>query len=270
MAYRITSRVYNKKFWYLAVPKTGSQAVRELIEKLPEDQYVSHPSLLWHMTATDIAGTHGINKSFPKVKFFNDNSDAFFTTVRNPWARAVSFYFYQKQKLEERLVAYSNETEAKLFKEKFPFHVFDYDDKATKDGIERILECSFQTFEDWLNSVVESRPNRSCVINSLDDVDACLTSDKYKRLEGFAYLNTYDYFINHKSFSRLLVFTQENMGALLDWFGVAFDVPEDILKLNKINVQGIGDKYRDYYSSKMAKIIEEHESYIINMVGYRY
>ena len=271
MGYRITSHHYDKKFWYIAPPKTGTQAVREMIERLPVEQYVSHPSMLWHMTANDIIGNINIRSEKNKIpKVFHEGNDAFFATVRNPWARALSFYTYQRLKLEERLIAYSSEAASKAFVEKYPSHLFNYEDKASKNVIETIFDKNYQTFEQFILSIEYSRPNTLNVMTSFDQVDAYWNSPEISRVKNFHYYNIHD-FVNHiKPHVKTLIFTQENMDVLVEWFGIAFNVPKNKLELKQINVQGVGDKYKDYYSSKMANIIEEHERYIINLVGYKY
>lgn len=267
MAYRITSKFYNKKFWYIAPPKTGSQAVREMIERLPEDQYVAHPSLSWHMPALEFLG---MTRNEKIQTSFNENNDAFFATVRNPWARAVSYYYYQKQKIDERIVAYSSPRAAKEFTEKYPSHLFDYEDKSAKKTIEKLLENNYYSFERFVESLDRSKPNKFNLITDIKKIDEYWQWDGHEKLRAFHYYSTQDFLTHYKPHVKTLIFTQENLEVLAQWFGIAFDVPPDQLQLKQINVQGIGDKYRDHYSSKMASIIEEYEHYIINLVGYNY
>lgn len=267
MAYRITSKYYNKKFWYIAPPKTGSQAVREMIERLPEDQYVAHPSLSWHMFALEFLGT---TKQEKLNTAFNENNDAFFTTVRNPWARAVSYYYYQKQKLEERIIAYNGLKEAEEFKTKYPGHLFNYEDTSTKKTIELLLENNYSSFERFIESLGQSKPNKFNLITNIERVDEYWHWEGHEKLRAFHYYSIQDFLNHYKPTVKTLIFTQENLEVLVEWFGIAFNVPSNQLQLKQINVQGIGDKYRDHYSSKMASIVEEYERYIINMVGYKY
>ncbi len=267
MAYRITSKYYKKKFWYIAPPKTGTQAVREMIERLPEDQYVSHPSLSWHMIAQELIGT---TKQEKITSAFNETNDAFFATVRNPWARTVSYYYYQKQKFEERIKAYNSLKEAEEFKTKYPWHSFNYEDTSTKKTIELLLENNYSSFEKFIESLSYSKPNKFNLMTGIKKVDEYWQWDGHEKYRAFHYYSTQDFLTYYKPHIKTLIFTQENLEVLVEWFGIAFDVPSEQLQIKQINVQGIGDKYRDHYSSKMASIVEEYEQYIIKLVGYKY
>lgn len=85
-------RVSHKyKLIFLSNPKTGSTSVRNTLNSISEIKSgITDKSLFHHLKAKD-AKKYLINKN---LDIWNDYVS--FTTIRNPYARAVSNYFYSK------------------------------------------------------------------------------------------------------------------------------------------------------------------------------
>lgn len=258
MTYRVTSNTFKTKFWYINPPKTGTQAVRDFIERsIPKHMLVEHPSFRWHQTVESVVF---------ESNTFDKKNDSFFTTVRNPWARAVSFFYYQKNRMEERIAAYANEEAARQYVVDHPLHVFDYKDKKSEAKLIQQYEMHYMDFEKFILSLPDSQPNY--VVRSMADLDSYWTY-RDKTAIDFHYYTVYDY-IHSEAPNKNLIFPLENAELLEEWLSKAFDLPIDKCRLNQVNVQGVGKTYHDHFSTKMAAIIEDLESYIINLVGYKY
>ena len=258
MTYRVTSNKYKTKFWYINPPKTGTQAVRDFIEReIPRSNLIEHPSFMWHQT---------IESVIFQTSTFNKSQDSFFTTVRNPWARALSFFYYQKNRFEERLEAYSSEEAAQKYVESHPLHVFNFNDKRAEVKMAEQYELHYQSFEKFILSLPYSYSDY--VVESLSSLDSYWAT-RNKSAIDFHYHTIYDY-IHSECSNKNLIFPLERVEVLEEWMSKAFDIPIDKCRLNQINVQGVGKTYRDHYSKKMADIIADIEKHVIDIVGYEY
>lgn len=256
MSYRLRSDTYGCNFWYINPPKTATQSVRNYLETnfKPGVDLIPHPSMRWHATIDLIVNTGAA---------FNNKTDHFFTTVRNPWARALSYYNYQKKRIEERIIAFSNLEEAELYVKNNPLHVFDYSDKREEQRLIFTYDKMFKTFEQFILALPYTIGDR--YLKSLDEFDSSVQWTKAEVLPHH-YFTVGDYIASRVP-NINLIFPIENAEVLQGWLTKAFGA-ECILE--EINVQGIGNKYRDFYSQKMIEIISEIEFKVINLIGYKY
>lgn len=255
MTYRVTSTKYIKNnFWYINPPKTGTQAVRKWIENLPEDQWLD-PKHMWHRTAQDILNEN--DEFFPR-------RDNFFTTIRNPWARAASYYFYQKKRLEERAIAYSSAEAADEYVKKYPLHYFDYRDKQQEIYIYEILERHMQTFEQFITKIPVTKGYR--YITKYQTPERVMNNKYADICYDMRFFSQYEYYYCEKNNPNFL-FDIDNVELLEKFLSDTFGAE---CKLEQINVSGKGKEYRDLYSRKMVNIIREYERHVIDLAGYKF
>jgi len=113
-----------KKFIYLANPKTGSTSIRSLFDKFSDHQLLKSDNCFHeHWTASQYHDVF-LSRGLGWDDYFK------FTTVRNPWARYVSNYYYSKPD-----------------KKGNPFYVQDYD-----------VSSAFRlSFSEWLQKWLVER-----------------------------------------------------------------------------------------------------------------
>jgi len=277
MAYRIYSDALKAKFWYIAIPKTGSQAVRKVFDDLiDQDKVLWHFTENWHLSVSDLLLRTKRTKSDLEPLFKNSghvSPDAsrnhfFFTTIRNPRERAYSFYSWQKKQIEKKLKAYESEEEADKFIKEFPRYDFNISDKTELVYLEKSYAEFFQSFEQYMNTI-----NVAYNMTVTDNVKKHIRQMDKDNWQRFHYVPHSDY-ISSTFLINNFIFKIEEPEKLIDFFEDCFSLSRDdtsnILYKEKVNVTGNGKEYRDHFSKKMQKTIYDLEYRIINQFGYKF
>lgn len=265
MTYRIHSNKYNHNYWYIAIPKTGSQSVRKYIEdNIPQSLLVEHSTKKWHLNIEDIT----------KSSDFNYTRDGFFSTVRNPWAQAWSNYNYQKKQLEAKLRAYNRGPAGiEEYRASYPLNIIsDYDNDSWPETI-KFYNSVLSTFEEYVSEI---KSYHNCpTLNSINDLLE-FNKSKYRlpavratsfRVSGMVQSQIFNYSDSYTN--SLLVMPIEKPEIIIRFFRDYF--PE--AKSNSMPFVNKGDYNNDYrkvYSSEMIKTISQVEQPLISRFGYKF
>lgn len=274
MGYRIYSDVLKSKFWYVAIPKTGSQAVRKVFDDLmPQENIMWHFTQLWHLSTQDMLlrtrrKRPDVDKMSGHLSPDATRNHFFFTTIRNPWERAYSFYKWQKKQIERKLKAYESKEEGDKFILEFPRYEFNFDNKEEIKFLENSYSKFFKDFETYMNTIEVSYN-----MIEADNVKKYIRQMDRENWMSYHYQPTMTY-ISSTALINNFIFKIEEPDKLIDFLEDCFNLPKDdvsnILCNQKVNVTGMGKEYRDHYSEKMKKTIYDLEYTIINKFGYKF
>lgn len=144
MAVGIYSKKHSRRFWYVAIPKTGSQSIlKAIVDATPDDRKTLY-------------GSDVNNRSvhhMPVFDFFNYLSKndfqaaEFFTVIRNPFWKHASHFIYQREKTLAKIKAVEEGTpldyqEGTTFKP---------DDKEWVADLYKLIDGPLNSFEAYCN-----------------------------------------------------------------------------------------------------------------------
>lgn len=88
---------HEKKFIYIAVPKTGTKSIHRFFRKYNSIKRKSSPDSMYFVHG-------GLDLAIRTTKHLGMNPDDYFSfsCVRNPWDRCVSEYFFIKKRFKQR------------------------------------------------------------------------------------------------------------------------------------------------------------------------
>ena len=236
------------RLWYSACPKTGSQAIRKVI-----DDNLSHRLATvdtdWHVTADQIV----------RFERFHLHKDFIFGTIRNPYKVHVSNYLYQRKNFEEKISYFGRERE---YQEKHDNLKYMFPDDNWRRAViytyEKLL-CSFEAYvkavEQYNTHTLYKRGTRTLKLLPIDKFDTHMS-----------FLFTMDNFYNPRD-SRVYLVPIDKPGYVEGFFKDLFDIEIDF---ELVNSTGGGDTYKDWYTDKLRSVIERIEQPIIYMAGYKY
>lgn len=223
----IDSKEWSKTpFIFVHVPKTGGM------------------SILNSMSCWNTIYHENIEHDIEKIKKKKEDPDSYFkfTTIRNPWDRMVSNFFFHKQRIHNDVTLhekYFTEKEKKELKKWIVLH-----------ELEDLFWKKYE-FKDWLK-FLEEETSESKNISTLEEETSenksLYTNVIMKNYMDLIAINnkiSVDYIINIHDFKRDL-----NLIKILS--GKPFNDPKHIWK-NKSN----HNDYREYYDSKSIEIVEK-------------
>ena len=233
------------RLWYCAPPKTGSQSIRKLIdENLLSKKAEAGKS--WHVPAHQIV----------KLGEFNRHSDQIFATIRNPFMVHASNFIYQQKKLDEKIAGISNPE--KFIKEN-PLVNFKPKQENWVNAMHTSRKEVFKDFGTYIDKVrdwsVPKLWEGNMKRHFLDKHGSSLNS-----------IITLTNFVNGLE-SNIFLFKIEEPDILEWFFRDVFDIQVELPHINKTGFSG---EYKDLFSSKTKRIIEELEAPLIKLGNYKY
>lgn len=272
MAYRLHSERFNSNFWYIAIPKTGSQSIRKLIDENIDDEHILYGAgSLWHMSVMDII----------RHPNYNIKKDNFFATVRNPWAQAWSNFNYQKKMVEDKLLAYrAGEDGIQEYRKKYPMNIiYNLNDTKKWNNVIKAQKEYLNTFDDYVFKMREKI--RYPLINTADDLDAFIRDgesveeiDSRRRdlpevsINGL--VQTEILAFDRSKTNHLITIPIEKPKTIMHFFNEWF--PECNIKEVPFINQGThaNKNYTNFYSKKTRDIIYEVEYTLIQRHNYKF
>lgn len=274
MSIRVHSDKTGINWWYCGIPKTGSQSVLKFIQdNIPADKLINTLTGGIHMPVRSIVNHPG---------FGADQGDSIFITVRNPWAFHWSMYNYQKYKTESKYEAYkAGPSGVKQWKEDNPdTFVADYDQSSWWEVNQLMLDEVFLSFETYLNKL-EDIVLREVFVNSIEELNRIpFTDSRQSRVDDNIHLIdsrvkpcTMFYYLDNNLVAggiarqcNMAVFKIETPHLIEKFFDNHFDVRVELPHINRF---GYID-YKSVYTEKMIKQVENIESRVIKLFGYKF
>lgn len=272
MAYRLYSSRFDSNYWFVAIPKTGSQSIRKLIDENIKKEHVLYGAGNdWHSSIKEIL----------RHEHYNIKRDNFFAVVRNPWAQAWSNFNYQKAVVDEKFRALEGGKQGILdYRKKHPMKVIgDADNKTFWKDFKVLHDEYYTTFDNYVNKM-RSRL-RYPLINSIDDLDTYIQEGESpnqiyeRRQEGRDYIVTGMVQTEMLEFQRdktnhLVTLPIEKPRLIAHFFNEWF--PEcNIQSLPHINVGTHANKnYTNFYTKKTKDIVYEMEFSLIERHRYKF
>ena len=236
------------RLWYSAAPKTGSQAVRKLI-----DVYLSHRLAVagpgWHVPADQI----------PRFPHFSMHKDLIFGTIRNPYKVHISNFLYQQEQFDEKIEYFGRERE---YEEKYEHRKVLSDSDNFRNACLHVRSKLLKDFESYIHAI--EAYNTHTLYKSGMRTLKLLPLDKYNT--HLSFLFTMDNFYNPRD-SRIYLVPVDKPGYVEGFFRDLFDIEVDF---EQVNTTGHGDKYREWYTPKLQSIVERIEQPIIYMGKYKF
>lgn len=269
MAIRLHSTKYNSNYWFIPIPKTGTQSIRKYIEtNLPESLIEYHTSRNWHMELMQIVRSND----------YSHRQDNFFSVVRNPWSQAWSNFNYQRDRVAEKIDAY-NAGQAGIdnYRKLKPNNIIeDYSANFYWPKMIEFFNTTLASFDNYIYTMRERL--RYPIINTIEDLDRFFeegnSAEELKRAESSTIsingiLQSHAIAYDKSKVNNVVVMPIEKPELLLHFMRETF--PE--IKSNElpfINKGVYSTNYTSMYTKKMIDIVHEMEYSIIARHGYKF
>lgn len=271
MAYRLHSTRFNTNYWFIAIPKTGSQSIRQVIEENIDPGNLLEGALgLWHTSIKEIQDHPSYSRS----------KDNFFAIVRNPWAQAWSNFNYQKQRMQLKIDAYNGGASGiEAYRKKYPLNIIeDFSDTGTWKKIFQLMDEYYHSFDDYIDKL--RLKIRYPVINTKEDLDKFIESGNstkeinqfrnHSNLDINGFLQSDMLVYDRRNTNNLITMPIERPATIIHFFNEFF--PEcNIKTLPYINIGTHANKdYVTFYSKRTRDIIYEVEYSLIKRHNYTF
>ena len=256
MAIGIYSEKYNRRFWYAAIPKTGSQSIASILNEYPD----RHAKIGSYDDGSDvIRSQHHMPVRAMQNYLFDHKPDfsnhEFFTTIRNPWAYHCSYYLYNKEKISKKLLAIKNGTPAT---QKNIDRLGDYrpNDEAWVEHLKETYQI-LMTLKDYLEFVYSQNDYK----NYNDDWE--LYTPRFIR-----HMHPLSWWIDSLHRNTVTVLPIEDNENIIKFFNRVLDIP--IKEIPRINDGGYGKNYKHEYYGVTRDLVMEMEREWIERFNYEY
>lgn len=235
----------DSRLWYCAPPKTGSQSIRKLLDENLKDRK-AEAGKSWHVPAHQIVF----------FEEFSRHVDQIFATIRNPFMVHASNYIYQRKKLEEKIEGLSDPDK---FMRDNPLTAYKPDQENWTNALHATYKDVFKDFSTYIHSVRDWSTPR-------------LWEGKMQRhfLDEHGsttlILHSLSNFVNGLESNIFLLKIEET--DKIEWFfRDVFDIQVEIPHINKTGYSG---EYKQLFTTKTKRIIEEIEAPLIKLGNYKY
>ena len=248
--YSIKLKEGKGRAWYVACVKCGSQTIQSVIDNnLLERRAISSND--WHSTASE----HHTDSQYNKAV------DFMFTTIRNPWQRHVSNFLYQKNKVEVKLTYEHNRDE---YRRRYPGSQME-DMPQYFEVLKQELDETYSSFEHYVNKVM--LVNTPELYNGNIDLFVTKYDSGYIHNYGSTrHLISMSNFIASRG--KMYCLKIEDHVQILEFFNSNFGTALSIIP--RVNAQGHGDNYEEFYTPELVDKIYNIEAPIIQIGNYKY
>ena len=258
MSLGIYSQVNDRRFWYAAIPKTGSQTIAKVLNDYPDvlakiGEEEDHNGVF---RRTHHIAVRSMQNFLYETFKAHIGRHEFFATIRNPWVWHASNYLYQKNKIKNKLAAVDNGVPAS-------------DENTLKLGDYRPNNAQ------WLSIAKESS-------KILETFEAYLkytyTQNHYKEYNNnwsiYApvavrqFAQPFSWWVDCQHRGLVTILPIENNEMIIDFFNDQLGLP--VKEIPVINALGNGEKYKSLYDHNTKALVEEKEAEWIDMFNYEF
>ena len=250
MSTGIYSRKHNTRFWHVAIPKTGSQAILEVLKSNAKGRRIGYPKDPVTGKTQHHIPMHQYEPLFIEDRVYKSLGDRkyFFTTIRNPWEWHVSSWLYHKNKNKIKMGVIAGQ----LDPDDYP----DISMMPDNDGwieFETSMEESYKSLDTWLDWMEERGDKRydewNCDRNSV-----------------ITYVRDQEWWLNALRIHSLVVLKIEDHDEIKTFLKNELDI--SVKEIPVINKLGFGEKTKTYLTPKLKDRINILNYRLIRKYGY--